>query len=154
MTTLSKRLTLAVSITVVVVIAVLFFAPASSRGYRAESFVIAKTYTNAFFARSFEADLIRTTPSVLRLRVRSMFIGIPGGGAPVVTNGVGIRIFTTGPTVEDAQRAANVAATQVCQTVLTNYGIEGFVAERANSARSYSYFHDSFQPAVRRLFKH
>ena len=83
-----------------------------------------------------------------------MFIGIPGGGAPVVTNGVGIRIFTTGPTVEDAQRAANVAATQVCQTVLTNYGIEGFVAERANSARSYSYFHDSFQPAVRRLFKH
>ena len=154
MTTISKRFTIAGALALLVVIVALALAQAGWWGYRAESFVAMRTYTNVFFARSFEADLIRKAPSILRLRVTPSFSGIPGGSAPVLTNGVKICIFASGPTAEYAQRAANKAAEQVRQIVLTNYGVEGFVAQVATNARSYSYFHDGFKPGVARLFKH
>ena len=84
--------------------------------------VIAKPYTNAFFPRTFESHVVQTIPGVQSLRVSPTFSAIPGSGAPVLTNGVGIRIVAVGLTPEEAQRAANEAATSICQMVLTNYG--------------------------------
>jgi hypothetical protein len=116
--------------------------------------VVAKPYKNEFFARSFETHIIRVIPGVLALRVTPALSAIPGSGVPVVTNGVGFRIIAVGSTPEDAQRAANEAAAQLCGTTLTNYGVTGELVDRANSARTYSYFHDTFQPAIGRLFRH
>ena len=154
MTTVAKRSVL-VSVAVLLVIVVVFsFAPVGGPScYRAESRVIAKPYTNALFARAFETHVVQTIPGVLRLRVASTFSGIPSSGAPVLTNGVAIQVIAVGPTAQDAERAANEAAATLCRTVLTNYGVAGQIVDRANIARSYSYFHDSFQPAVARLFK-
>ena len=150
----TKRLLLIALGALLLVGVALQFAPASARRYRADSMVIAKPYTNTFFARSFESQIIRTIPGVLALRVTPTFSAVPGSGVPVLTNGVGIRIICVGPTPEDAQRAANEAAAQLCRTTLTNYGITGELVDRARTARKYSYFHDTFQPAIGRLFKH
>jgi hypothetical protein len=126
----------------------------STRRYRAESMVIANPYTNAFFSRSFESHVIRTIPTVLSLRVTPAVTRIRGSGATNSVASVAISIVAAGPTSEAAQRAANEAATSICRMMLTSYGVTGQVAFDANSARNYSYFHDSFQPAIGRLFKH
>jgi len=131
-------------------------APSSPR-YRADSTVIATPYTNALFASSFKSHIIRTIPGVLALRVMPAFSAVPGSGVPVLTNGAAIRIIAVGPTPEDAQLAANEAASQLCRTALTNYGVTGVLVDPAKSGRRYSYVHDTFQPAVvrlLRLFKH
>jgi hypothetical protein len=153
MNTASKRFILASVGALLVVVAVFWLARSGGGRYRAESRVIAMPYTNAIFARTFETHVIQTIPGVLRLRVIPTFNGIPGSGVPVLTNGAGIQIIAVGPTAQDAQRAANEAAAIICRTVLTNYGVEGQIVVQANSARRYSYFHDSFQPAIARLFK-
>lgn len=150
----TKRLLLIALGVLLLVGVALQFAPAGSRRYRADSTVIAKPYTNALFARSFESQIIRTIPGVLALRVTQTFSAVPGSGVPVLTNGVGIRIIAVGPTPEDAQRVANEAAAQLCRASLTNYGVTGELADRAKGARRYSYLHDTFEPAVGRLFKH
>ena len=150
----TKRVLLSALGALLLIGVVLLFAPSGSRRYRADSMVIAKPYTNAFFARSFESHIIRTIPGVLSLRVTPSFSAVPGSGVPVLTNAVGIRVIAVGATPEDAQRAANEAATQLCRTALTNYGVTAEFVDRADSARRYSYFHDTFLPAVGRLFKH
>ena len=150
---ITKRLLLIALGIILVVGVALQFTPRVNRRYRAESRVISTPFTNTLFARSFESYIIRTIPGVLALRVTPTFSGRPGSGVPVLTNGVGIRIIAIGPTSEDAQRAANEAATQLCSTVLTNYGVTGEFVDSAKSARRFSYFHDTFQPAVGRLFK-
>jgi hypothetical protein len=154
MTTTSKRFILAGVVVLLVVVALIWAAPSSGGRYLARSAVIPSPYTSAFFARTFETHVIETIPGVLRLRVVPRLSAIPGSGIPVLTNGVVIQIIAVGLTAEDAQRAANEAATRVCQTVLTNYGATGEISDQANSARRYSYFHDSFQPGIARLFKH
>ena len=93
---------------------------------------------------------MREIPSIVRLRVMSRR---PVAGAAAPTNGVVIRIAAAGSTAEDAQRAANEAATQVCRTVFTNYGIHVVMLQQAGSARSYSFFKDSVRPGIQRLFK-
>ena len=125
----------------------------SSRRYLSDAIVVAKPYTNIFFARSFESQIVQTIPGVLALRVTRTLSAAPRLGVPVLTNGVGIRIMAVGSTPEEAQRAANEAAIQICQIALTNYGVRGQFVDRANSARKYSYFHDTFQPAIGRLFR-
>ena len=153
-TTTSKRFILA-GVVVLLVVVVLVWAVLSGGGhYLAESAVIPNSYTSAFFARTFETHVIETIPGVLRLRVMPKLSALPGSGIPVLTNGVVIQIIAVGLTAEDAERAANEAAKRVCQTVLTNYGSTGEISDQANSARRYSYFHDSFQPGIARLFKH
>ena len=129
-------------------------APPSSHRYRADSLVLAKPFTNALSTRSFEARVIRTIPGVLRLQVSPTFSGVPTPGVPIVTNGMGIRIIAFGPTPEKAEQAANDAAMQLSRAVLTNYGVSGEIADVARSARRYSYFHDTFEPAVARIFNH
>lgn len=138
----------------VIIGVVLDLAPANNRRYRAESLVLATPFTNSFFARSFEAHVIHTIPGIARLLVSPTFSGVPTPGAPAVTNGVGIRIVAFGPTPEKAEQAANEAAMQLSRTVSTNYGVRGEIADVARSARKYSYFHDTFEPAVGRMFKH
>lgn len=149
----TKRFLLIAVITLFLVGVALLLAPSGALRYRADSMVIAKPYTNAFFPRSFESHVIQTIPGVLSLRVTPTFSAVPGAGAPVLTNGVGIHIVAVGPTPEEAQHAANEAAMRICRTVLTHYGVTGQIVQQSNSARSYSYFHDSFQPAIGRLFR-
>jgi hypothetical protein len=105
-------------------------------------------------ARSFELDVVRTIPGVLRLRVAPTISWSPGSVRPAGPNVVGLRIQAVGSSSEDAQRIANDAAAQLCSTVLTNYGVTGEIADVASSSRRYSHFHDSFQPAMERMFKH
>jgi hypothetical protein len=150
----TKRFLLVALVALIMVGVALHIAPPSSRRYRADSLVVAKPFTNALSGRSFEAHVIRTIPGVLRLQVSPTFSGVPTPGLPAITNGMGIRIVAFGPTPEGAQQAANEAATQLSRTVLTNYGVSGETVDMATSARRYSYFHDSFQPAVGRIFKH
>lgn len=153
--TMTNKRFLLIAIGAVVLVGVaLLLAPSGTRGYRAASMVITKPYTNAFFPRSFESHVVQTIPGVLSLSVVPTFSAIPGSGAPLLTNGVGIRIVAVGLTPEEAQLAANEAARRICQMVSTNYGVTGQIVAQASSARSYSYFHDSFQPAIGRLFKH
>ena len=149
-----KRLLLIAIGALLLVGVALLFAPSGTRRYRADSMVLAKPYTNVFFGRQFESHVVQTIPGVLALRVTPAFSAIPGSGVPVLTNGVGIRIIAVGSTPEEAQRVANEAAAQLCRTGFTNYGVTGELVDRANSARSYSYFHDTFQPAIGRLFRH
>ena len=153
----TKRILLAALVALMALIMIgvtLQKAPPSSRRYRADSLVVAKPFTNALSARSFEAHVLRTIPGVLRLQLSPTLSSLPTPGLPAVTNGVGIRIVAFGATSEAAQRAANEAATQLSRTMLTNYGVTGEIVDVATSARRYSYFHDSFQPAVGRIFKH
>ena len=150
----TKRLLLSALVALLLVGIVLEVAVPASHRYRADSMVVARPYTNAFFARSFESHIVRTIPGVLALRVVPVMSAIQGPGVPVITNGVGIGIIALGSTPEDAQRAANEAATRLCGTALTNYGVTVEFVDRATSARRYSYFHDTIEPAVARLFKH
>jgi hypothetical protein len=131
----------------------LYIATPSTHRYRTDSLVLATPFTNALLARSFEAQVIRTIPGVLRLQVSPSF-SLPAPGLPAATNGMALRIVAFGRTPEEAKRAANEAATQLSRTVLTNYGVTGEIADMATGARRYSYFHDSFEPAVGRIFKH
>jgi hypothetical protein len=148
MTTTSKRLTLAAAGTVLLIIVALFTSSGRG-GFRAESLVMARSTTNAFFARSFEASVIRASPSIVRLRAVSRR---PPAGTTFSTNLVVFLITTAGSSAEDAQRAANEAAIQMRLTVLTNYGIDVFVLQQAKSARSYSVMKDSLGPGIQRLF--
>jgi len=149
MTTTSKRLTLAAAGTILVIIVVARFTSSGRGSFRAESLVMARSTTNAFFARPFKASVMRASPSIVRLRVMSRR---PPAGMTFSTNGVVFRITTAGSTAEDAQRAANEAAIQMHRTVLTNYGIDVLMLEQAKSARSYSFFKDSLRPGIQRLF--
>ena len=149
-----KRIVL-IGVGVLILLAITFHILSSGGGrYRADSFVVARPLTNTLMARSFELDVVRTIPGVLRLRVAPTISWPSGSVRPASPNVVGIRILAVGSSSEDAQRVANDAAAQLCRTVLTNYGVTGEIADVASSSRRYSYFHDSFQPAVERMFKH
>ena len=132
----------------------LHVAPARRFGYKAQAMVLAKPYTNAFFGRPFEARVVSTMPSILELWVTPSFSAPPGPGTPGVTNGVAIRVYAVGSTPADAQQAAHDAASYLCEMARTNYGLSGLVTDFGGSARAYSYFHDTLQPAVGRLFGH
>ena len=97
--------------------------------------MMARSYTNAFFAPSFEASVKTAFPSIVRLRVLSPQARL------TATNGVVIKIIAAGSTAEDAQRAANEAAGQVRRTSLTNFGIDVLVLQPATNARSSSFVH-------------
>jgi hypothetical protein len=154
----AKRILL-LGLTLLLLIAILLrFAPRSHRRYRADSLVIARPVTNALLARSFETRISRPVPGVLRLEVRPTFsspLGLPPSSIQAAKpNAVGIRIIAVGPVPENAQRAANDAAALLCRTILTNYGVTGEIVDPAAASRRYSYFHDTLQPALGRLFKH
>lgn len=153
MTTATKRSGLVGLIVLLVGITLFVLPRAGGPRYRTESCVLAQPYTNVLFARAFEAHVVQTLPGVLRLRVTPAFRAIPGSAARVLTNGVAIHIIAVAPTAHDAEHAANDAATRLCKTVLTNYGVTGQVMEHAVATRRYSFLHDSFQPAVARLFQ-
>ncbi len=65
----SKRLPLIALSALLLIIVALQIATPGDRRYRADSMVVVKPYTNAFFARSFESHIIQTIPGVLALRV-------------------------------------------------------------------------------------
>ncbi len=134
-------------------IAICGIALSGSSRYRAQSIVLVRAYTNAVFTRSFEEHVSKTIPGVLRLEVTPIF-SVPSPGIPVTTNGTLIHIFVIGSTSADAQRAANKAAERLLRIVLEDFRVNGSIIDRANTARRYSVFHDSFQPGVERFFKY
>ena len=89
-------------------------ATSSGPRYRAESFIVVRPFTNAVFARSFEAQVIGTIPGVLRLELVPMRSAIPPSMTPGATNGAGIRILAVGATAEGAHCAATNGATRLC----------------------------------------
>ncbi len=154
MSTTSKRFLLVASVALLIVVALLWRAPLGGNRYRAEAAVLAKPYANIFAARRFEMHLAESVPGVFRLRVNPSFKAFPGAGAPALPNGAVIHIISVGPSAAEAERAASEAAQRLCQIVLTNYGATGEIIDPGNTARRYSYLHDSFMPAVARAFKH
>lgn len=136
-----------------VTVALLCLARSDGPRYRAESFIIVNPYTNAVFTRFFEAQAIHAIPGLLRLEVAPL-LSAPRSVSPGVTNGAGIRIVVVAPTAEAAHHAATNAATRLCVTVRELYGSTAEVADNTDRSRQFSYFHDSFEPRVIRLFKH
>ncbi len=125
----------------------------STQRYVAVSMVLVKPYTNAFFAQSFESEVIQKTPTVLSVRAVPSISAIIPPSTPVATNGVIIRIEAFGPSVVEAENAANEAARNICQMASTNYEVTGQVIHEAGTARKYSFLHDALQPTIRRWFK-
>jgi hypothetical protein len=109
--------------------------------------------TNAVFMRSFEAQVIRAMPGVLRLEVVPVRAAGPPPMTPGVTNGAGIRIIAVGPTAQDARHAATNGAALLCARVRDLYGSTAELVEVSDRSRRYSFFHDSLQPNVMRRFK-
>jgi hypothetical protein len=140
----------------VLLLGIVLFRVATSTGprYRAESFIIVKPYTNAVFARSFEAQVLSTIPGVLRLEVVPARSAILPSMTPGATNGAGIRILAVGATAEGAHYAATNAATRLCVIIHDLYGSTGELVDTTDRSRRYSFFHDSLQPNVIRMFKH
>jgi hypothetical protein len=149
-----RRVLLAALLALLAILALSWLAFSGKPRYRAESLIFVQPYTNVFFARAFEAQVVRTIPGIFRLTVTPTFSAVPGAGVPAVTNGVGIRILTTNSTPEDALRSANNAAIQLKELLRTNYAATAELADVARTARRYSYFHDRFEPGIARLFKH
>lgn len=100
MTATSKRIAFVAGCTILGILAVTFFIPGGNSGFQAESLVMARSYTNAFFTRSFEASVMKASPSIVRLRVMSPKAKLAS------TNGAVIRITATGSTAKDAQRSS------------------------------------------------
>jgi hypothetical protein len=142
MKTFTKRIAIATALALVLIVAVLSLRPFGDRGYRAESLVLATSYTNVLVTTAFELNFIQAHPSVIRLR------GTAGAG------GVVLRIVTVASTAQQAEHAADRAAEELCRTVSTNYGVRSVILEQASRARNYSYFRDRLTPAVSRFFKH
>jgi len=132
----------------------LWLAPTHGRGFRAESLLITKPYTNALFARSFEEHVIQTIPGVTGLRVSPTFSKPPAPGFPAPTNGVAINIFVAGPTAGEAERMANEAAASLSVMVASNYDTSELVIEQPYKAHRYSFLNDTLIPAIARMFKH
>src|SRR5437016_6337862 len=151
--TLKRRLLIAGAGVVLVSAGLFYLASSGGPRYRAESVVIIKPYTNAVFARSFEAQVIHTIPGILRLEVVPTRGAAPPLMTPGITNGAGIRIVSVGSTAQDAHRAATNAAAQLCVTVHDLYGSTAEVLDNTDRSRRYSFFHDSLQPNIIRMFK-
>jgi hypothetical protein len=145
-----KRITIILGALLLICLGLLL-VPSGTR-YRADSMVIAKPYTNELFARSFESQVIQAMPNVLSLRVVPVRSTI-GSTGPMVTNAVGIDIVAIGRTAADAEKAANEAAESIRWMVLTNYGVTANIVELGYGTRKYSYFHDSLQPTIGRMFR-
>src|SRR5437660_6917760 len=154
MTTNSRRLLFACLGALLLGVAVLWFAPSGGRRYRAQSRIVVRPYTNGVFARSFESSAVRKIPGVIRLRVTPTYSALLTSTTPAITNGAGIEIIVVGATSLEAQRLANEAAVTLCATVQQLYGGTAEVVDMADRAQPYSFFHETLQPRVARLFGH
>ena len=134
-------------------IALFWLAPTRGGRYQAQSRVIAMLCTNAVFGRSFESRVVQRVPGVIGLRVYTSFSTRPTPTTPGLTNGAGMDIVVLGETSAEAQRLANEAAVTLCATVRQLYGGTASVVDLANGARPYSYFHETLELKVARLFK-
>ena len=153
MTTDSRRLLFACLGALLLGAAILWLATSGSGRYRAQSRVIVTPYTNAVFARSFESSVVQAIPGVIRLRVSPWYSARPTPTTASITNGAAIDIIVVGPTSLEAQRRANEAAVTLCANARQLYGGTAEAVDMADRARPYSFFHDSLQPGVARLFK-
>ncbi len=107
--------------------------------YWAFSAIMLKPYTNAVFARPFETQMIKSIPALRKVTVSPGFATvaaaagwstnkvITGPAAPVSAQ---IRIMVLGSSPQEAQNAANDAATQLCAIVQRQYGGSALIVER------------------------
>jgi hypothetical protein len=143
-----------ISACIVVLVPVSFiFLMSGGRLYRADSRVVATPLNKTLLSRSFETRVLGAIPAVIRLETTPTMSWATGSNPPSQPNAVEIRIFAVGLTAEDARRAAVDAAAKLNGTVLTNYGVNGWIVDAGGNARTYSFFYDRFQPAVGRIFK-
>jgi hypothetical protein len=132
---MSKRLRLREVLIVVGVLgfglAMVFLARPRPPTYWAVSAVLARPCTNAFFARSFETQMIHSIPALRKLTATPGF-STPAAAASWHTNksfagsstpvGANIRLMALGATPEEARKAADDAATRLCAIVQRQYG--------------------------------
>lgn len=109
-------------------------------------------YTNAVFAPSFEAGVVRRSQGVLRLQVFPSLSPKPTPTSPTFTNGARIDMIVSGATSLEAQQLANDAAVALCASARQLYGGEALIVDLATRARPYSTFHDTFMPRLAKLF--
>lgn len=133
--------------------AILVFRPSREEHYLAETKIMVRPYTNALLTKQFEATIIQSIPSVIRLKVTAGMAARPGSGVPSVTNSAVIRIVVGGVTGPDAERLADQAAISLCSTTRQSFAAEATIVQKANRARPYSFFHDGIKPGFNRLFE-
>jgi hypothetical protein len=153
MTTKSRRLLFSCLGALLLGVSLLWLATSGTDRYQAQSQVVVKPYTNTVFTRSFESKVVHKIPGVIRLRVTPSFSARPTLTSLAVTNGAVIALIVAGATSLDAQRLANEAAATFCASAQQLYGGTAELIEMADRARPYSFFHDSLQPGIARLFK-
>jgi hypothetical protein len=91
--------------------------------YWAFSAILVHPYTNAVFARSFETEMTQSIPGLRRLTVSPESHGT---NAPY---GAGIRLMALGLSPQEAQEAAERAATRLCTIVEQRYGAKAVVTQ-------------------------
>lgn len=142
-----------------------FLVSRLSPSYWAYSGVMMEPFTNAVFGRPFETQVIKSIPLVHQLKVAPGFRTgaaamswstnkvFSGAGAPVSAE---IRIMVLGSSPQEAQSAANDAATQLCVIVQRQYGGRTHVIQRANITGRWLFPYELKLRVVRlseRLFK-
>ena len=109
--------------------------------YWAYSAIMMKPYTNAVFARPFETQMIKSIPGLRKLTVSPGFASAAAATAwstnKMATGATSpasaqLRIMALGRSPQQAQSAANDAATQLCAIVQRHYGGSAFVTQRAD----------------------
>ena len=91
--------------------------------YWAFSAILVHPYTNAVFARSFQTQMTQSVPG---LRTLTVSPESHGTNAPY---GAGLRLMALGPSPQEAQKAAEDAATQLCAIVERRYGAKAVVTQ-------------------------
>ena len=144
MSTNSKLLLLVCCAAFTAGIATLWCLPLRT-AYTGNSSVRVSPYTNAIFSRSFESAIRQGNQGVKRLFVFPVFSVGPTLTSPGQKSGAVIGIITRGTNALEAQRFADEAAVTVCASVRQCYGVTAVIG-RANQAKPYSFYHDTFIP--------
>ena len=111
--------------------------------YSAKSVVTLQPYTNAVTSRAFEKQVVHLIPSVRRVTVRPGFSSTAAAaawstnktpsGAAAPSKAI-VSVLVLGSSPEDAQRAANDAATRLCTLLPERYGGHTTILEQADKA--------------------
>ena len=121
-------------VTLLLVIALIVWIALGMRPeYGAESLLVVRPLDNAILGRSFERDIVRSNPGIVRLGVQvSLWTENTLKGTTQHTNGV-VRLIAAGVTAAEAERIANQAAEGVCQTLQKDYRASTRILSPAHS---------------------
>jgi hypothetical protein len=144
---------LVLSAAAILLLIVAFVVAVAPPRYTAVAMVQATPYTNALFTSQFITNASHCAPYIFGIYVRPFARQLsPGMRAKDLTNCASIYIRTQAPTAQQAQSAANDAATNLCQIIRTQYGVNAWAALPAKRARKWSLLVDVFIPPIHSLF--